>query len=95
MTNTITVEAVREVAVRPVPAVAGQALQVDLRLPQAVETALVLTDLYGRTVQQERFNWAAGQQQATLATANLSAGVYLLQIQANGQSTTRKVVITQ
>ena len=95
LTNTNTVEAVRDLAVRPVPAVAGQALQVDLSLPQAAETTLMLTDLYGRTMQQERYNWAAGQQQATLSTANLNAGVYLLQIQANGQSTTQKVVISQ
>jgi hypothetical protein len=95
ISSTQAVGSVEGLNVSPVPMQAGNMLQVDFFLRESSEAVIQLADLYGRVVQRQETSLQAGQQNIQLETQNLSAGVYWLQMAVNGQTVSKKVVITQ
>ncbi len=68
-------------------------LQIDLEAKRNQQALFQLTDVAGRMVEQKNVSIAAGKNNSTFDMQQLDAGVYLLHLQFEGTSLTRKIVV--
>lgn len=79
----------------PNPVASGASLQITIESDTDLAAQLQLYSLTGQLLQQQSIPLQAGKQQLDFATEGLAAGVYLLQLERNGQRWVRKVVIME
>jgi hypothetical protein len=77
---------------RAYPNPAQEQLTVELSLPMATTLQYDVIDAQGRSVMQQQVSLGAGLQSLTLPLNALSAGVYLLRLQADGQQLRQRFV---
>jgi hypothetical protein len=77
---------------RAYPNPAQEQLTLELSLPQATILQVAIIDAQGRRVHQKQLSLEPGIQKLMLPMAQLSAGVYMLRLQADGQSLLQKIV---
>lgn len=84
---------VRNVVIYPNPAV--HVVTVGMELQSAVELGMRITDLSGREVRSFPKEYTSGSVAKRIDVSSLQAGIYLLQLEANGKTATQKLYITR
>lgn len=79
-----------EVSMYPNPIGSGD-LNIDIRIPQSAQVDLSVLDARGKIVREMSLELEAGPNHTTLSMADLAAGPYLIRLQGDGVSVTRKV----
>lgn len=85
-------QALSLVKVYPQPALAGEVLNVELRLLEAGQVSLQLLDLRGRVIKTQTVETAAGTQVHAL-TADVPAGSYLLSVTGGGERMVERLLL--
>jgi hypothetical protein len=80
-------------AVFPNPA--NTQTNITFHLKTASEVQLVVYNALGQAMQTQTINANVGKNQAILNVENLPAGIYMIQLQAGNQTTTKQLVIVQ
>jgi Secretion system C-terminal sorting domain len=66
--------------------------QLNINSKSAGKISIMITDILGRTLQQQELNAARGNQLITLNTSNLSTGNYYITVRWNEEQITEKMV---
>jgi PKD repeat protein len=70
----------------------SEQLQVQVKLDKATELHLAVMDMLGRRYLQQSQQLTAGEQQLKLDFSRLPKGIYMLSLQADGQTVSQKVI---
>ncbi|MDB5033677.1 MAG: hypothetical protein JWQ98_918 [Chlorobi bacterium] len=77
----------------PNPVKRGEPLQVDYSMPKASAVTITVSDVAGKIVTTFQANAREGANRMTLPTRGWSVGTYILDINGEGVSTTRKIIV--
>lgn len=91
--NTLDVNDLANVEVFPNPSQAGNALNININANQEGNLNLSVFDLNGKAILQQKILVSEGENELSLSMPHLSAGVYLLQINAPIGSVQKKIVV--
>jgi hypothetical protein len=75
------------------PNPASTAAMVNLHIVQASSVSLKLIDFAGKVMSEKAYGSVQGDYQINLNTSNLKAGIYVVELTVNGQTTSKKLII--
>lgn len=81
--------------VSPVPILSGESLQITFNLEKEQNIEINLLNVSGVPLKSLQQTFSTGSQTALIPTADLSPGVYVLQLKGQTGTISRKVVVTQ
>lgn len=93
VSSTPTIEAISSWNIFPNPSVEGQTVEMSLNADETLDLEVSIVDVTGKVLKNFQWATAFGQNKVNIATEDLTAGLYFVQLRSEKGTLSRKMVI--